>query len=76
MKLSSEINNCKSPRKWWKLVGTLLSSSQKHDIPPLTVDGIVYDNDNDKAFHSMNSSASKQKLTNHHLVYQTPMLQS
>ena len=59
MKLSSEINNCKSPRKWWKLVGTLLSSSQKHDIPPLTVDGKVYDNDIDKAF-LFNEFFSKQ----------------
>lgn len=48
LQLSSNINNCKNSRKWWKIIGKLLRHSHDHDAPPLIVNGQVYENDKDK----------------------------
>lgn len=48
--LYSGINNCNNLRKWWKIIDKLLRPSHDHDVPPLIVNGQVYENDKDKVY--------------------------
>lgn len=59
LQLSSDINNCNNPRKWWKVIGKLLTLSHNHDVTPLIVNGPIYEKDKD-TFSYFNEFLCKQ----------------
>ena len=61
-----------SSRDWWRTLKTVISPNSKSSVPPLEKDGIIYDDDTDKA-NVLNDFFRDQTLVDDHGVELPPL---